>query len=108
MEIDAWKIIERDHLGRDKTLFHGVAGSRVLARGEWIKADEKMVKDGTSKTEYLSGWHVLLNKEEAEDYLKVFTTRVNQLKIVPVKVKEIRPKAHSRKPVMLARYMKYE
>jgi hypothetical protein len=107
MITQAYKIVET-HNTDVKTLFHGVAGSRTITPGTWIKAEEKLVKDGTSKTTYLSGWHVLLTKEDAEDYMKVFTTRRELLKIVPVKVKNIRPKVHSRSPVFLVKYMMLE
>jgi hypothetical protein len=108
MELKAFKIVEEDSMGQHKTLFHGLNGTRVIKRGTWLKADEKMVKDGTSKTEYLSGWHVLLERSQAVDYLKSFTTRLDKLKIVSVVVKDIRPKEHSKSPVFLAKYMKYE
>ena len=62
-----------------------------------------MVSDGTSKTKYLSGWHVLLEESHAHDYLKAFTKRLEKLKIIEVFVKEIRPKEHSRSPVFLAK-----
>lgn len=101
--IKAYKIVETDN-GKDmKTLFHGVNGTRIIKPGVWTKATEKMVKDGTSKTEYLSGWHILLNKKEAYDYLKAFTKRLEKLRIIEVFVKDIRPKEHSRSPVFLAR-----
>jgi len=101
--IKAYKIVETDN-GKDmKTLFHGVDGTRIITPGKWIKATEKMVSDGTSKTKYLSGWHVLLKKEEAHDYLKAFTKRLEKLKIIEVFVKDIRPKEHSRSPVFLAK-----
>ena len=88
-----------------KTLFHGVNGTRTIKVGVWTKAVEKMVTDGSSQTKYLSGYHVLLNKEEAYDYLKAFTKRLEKLKVIEVFVKEIRPKEHSRSPVFLAREM---
>ena len=104
--IKAYKIVETDDKGNLKTLFHGVDGTRIISTDKWIKADEKMVKDGTSKTEYLSGWHILLEKSHAMDYLKAFTTRLDRLKIVKVFVKDIRPKEHSRHPVFLAKELR--
>jgi len=41
------------------TLFHGIDGSRTMPLDTWIEADIKQVKDGTSKTSYESGFHVL-------------------------------------------------
>lgn len=104
-DIKAFKIFEEDENGL-KTLFHGVDGSRVLKPNKWITAKEKLVKDGTSKTQYLSGFHVLLNKKDAEDYMKSFSTRLEKLKIKPVLVRGLRPKEHSRSPVFLAKEMK--
>ena len=102
--IRAYKIVERHPKGH-KTLFHGVKGTRLIKPGEWIQADEKMVTDGSCQTEYLSGWHVLLEREHAVDYIKAFKTRLDLLDIIPVWVKDIRPKAHSPHPVFLAKYM---
>ena len=59
--------------GNIKTLFHGLNGSRTVPDKTWLKADKKLVRDGTSKTWYLSGWHVLKTKEECEEYLGKFT-----------------------------------
>ena len=101
--IKAYKIVETDNGTDMKTLFHGVNGTRIIKPGTWIKATEKMVKDGTSKTEYLSGWHILLHKREAHEYLKAFTKRLEKLRIIEVFVKDIRPKEHSRSPVFLAK-----
>lgn len=103
--IKAYKIVETDDSGNIKTLFHGVNGSRVIKLGAWIQATEKMVKDGSSKTKYLSGWHVLLHKNDAKEYLKSFKKRLDKLKIVEVIVKGIRPKSHSNHPVYLAKEM---
>lgn len=103
--IKAYKIVESDNRGNLKMLFHGINKSKIIAPDVWIKADEKMVKDGTSKTEYLSGWHVLLTHQGCVDYLSAFKNRLDQLHIVEVLVKEIRPKEHSPSPVFLAREM---
>ena len=63
-----YKIVNEDKPDVFKTLFHGVNKSRVLEFGKWLKAELKQVKDGTSNTTYLSGWHI----EECVEYLKVF------------------------------------
>lgn len=105
-EIVAYKIVETEDDIRLKTLFHGVGGTRTITPNSWIEADEKMVRDGTSKTWYLSGWHVLLEEAHAYDYLKSFKNRLEKLRVVPVKVKDLRPKEHSRHPVFLAKHLK--
>lgn len=103
-----YKIFETDDEGKVKTLFHGIEGSRVVPRGEVWVADEKMVRDGSTGPEYLSGFHVLPTKEDCEKYLTRFSTRLDKLVIMPVKVRKLRPKAHSNSPVMLASEMLME
>ena len=49
----AYKIVEQHGL-QLKTLFHGLHGSRTLPYGRWLTALKRDVKDGTSKTTYLS------------------------------------------------------
>ena len=101
-----YKIVEV-HKGAVKTLFHGLNGSRTIPVGEWLAADKKLVRDGTSKTQYLSGWHVLPTLKECEEYLEIFTKRLDLLCIVPCEVRgEIRPKVHSRSNVFLADQIK--
>ena len=102
----AYKIVEQ-HGPHLKTLFHGLDGTRTLPYGKWLTAVKKRVKDGTSKTTYLSGWHVLKSRSAAEDYLRAFTKRLDILKIVPVDVRgEVRLKGHSRSEVYLADQMR--
>ena len=96
--IVAWKIFEVED-GNVKTLFHGVNGSKSIRRVEIVSADEKMVIDGTNGTEYLSGFHVLLAKSVAEEYMKSFRKRTEKLRILPVFVGDLRKKEHSRSEV---------
>ena len=74
---------------------------------KWLTAVKKRVKDGTSKTTYLSGWHILLNIEECEDYLLKFTKRLDKLKIVECEARGLRPKTHSPDNVWLADQIKF-
>ena len=103
-----WKIVEHDEKsGAYKTLFHGLNGSRTLPTNEWLTAVEKMVGDGTSKTRYLSGFHILETYEDCEEYLTYFKTPKNRV-IVPCLAKgNIRPKSHSRHPVFLSKQIKF-
>jgi hypothetical protein len=98
---DYYKIVELDQKGNIKTLFHGIDGSRVLSLNTWLNAEMKFVKDGTSKTEYLSGWHILESPQECRDYLEFFKHKHNK-RIVKCKAKNVWPKSHSRHPVFLA------
>ena len=61
MDEVAFKIVEVVDDGI-RTLFHGLNGSRRMPRGIWLRADERQVKDGTSNTSYMSGWHVFLSR----------------------------------------------
>ena len=102
-----WKIVEQDEQGNYKTLFHGLNGSRTLPTDKWLTAVEKMVGDGTSKTRYLSGFHILESYEDCEEYLTYFKTPKNRV-IVPCLAKgNIRPKSHSRHPVFLSKQIKF-
>lgn len=103
-EVKAYKIVEK-HGDKIKTLFHGLNKSRIIPLNTWLEAEEKMVTDGKG-TAYLSGWHVLLDYEKAVEYLSRFTTRTELLEVVPVLVKNIRPKRHSNSDVYLAKHMK--
>ena len=103
----AFKIMERSPKGSLRTLFHALNGSRVLPLDTWIFAKMSMVKDGTSKTSYIAGWHVLPTYEDAETYLKRFRNRLERLEIIPVEVDGIIwPKAHSPSPTLLAQCMR--
>jgi len=87
-----YKIVEIDKNNNLKTLFHGIEGSRILEINKWYDADIKMVSD--NGTEYLSGFHVLLTKEETEKYLSRFKNN-RELKIVTCHYCGIRKKEHS-------------
>lgn len=100
-----WKIAEKQPDGKIKTLFHGVNGTRVITWDKWLEAVEKPVNDGSGPT-YLSGWHVLPSVEVAHSYLKRFTTRTDQLVVLPCHVRNIRRKEHADHEVYLTRYMK--
>jgi len=102
----AYKIVELVD-GNIKTLFHGVNGSRVMPKGEWIKAEYKQVTDGSGQKPYLSGWHVLLNYEDCVTYMSRFKTRLDLLNIIECDVKNARRKEHSPSPVYLAEYIKF-
>lgn len=94
-----YKIVQKN----DKTLFHGVNGSKVLEKGKWLTADIKIVSDGklSRDTNYLSGWHIIDGKENAEKYLNRFKDSSNK-KIVECYAKNIRKKEHSKSEVYLS------
>jgi len=90
-----------------KTLFHGVNKSRVLKFNEWLEADIKPVKDGTSKTTYMSGWHIMPDYESTIEYLKAFK-HTSKKRILKCRAKETWPKEHSRSDVFLAKFIYIE
>ena len=102
-----YKIVDEDKPGIFKTLFHGVNGSRILKFDEWIKADLKQVKDGTSKTIYKSGWHIAPTLEECKHYLTFFK-HTDKKKIVKCQAKNVWQKAHSRSDIYLAEFIMIE
>lgn len=100
-----YKIVDKDSKGNYKALFHGVGGSRFLPVGEWLESEQKTVRDGSSGTQYLSGWHIMMNLDECQEYLKRFT--VSGRVIVEVDVKgRIWPKEHSPSNVHLCKWIK--
>jgi hypothetical protein len=112
----AYRIVEVKN-GNPYTLFHGLPNplfdwpnngakrSREIFRGIWLKADKKLVRDGTGPY-YLSGFNVLLTREGLEKYMERFTA-LRELRIVEIEVRgELRPKEHSRSEVWLADEMR--
>lgn len=96
-----YKIVEKDEKGNLKTLYHGVNNSKTLKFNRWLTAENKIVKDGSGKTRYRSGFHLLSSLEDCLDYLKLFRKTANKI-IVKCKAKKVRPKEHSKKPVFMA------
>ena len=103
MEV-GYKLVDyRD--GRVCFLYHGVSGSMTVPFNTWIKADKKLVSDGTGK-KYLSGFHFFKKLNDAKVYINKFTTRKHLKRIVRIYVRKIWKKDHSRSPVYLAEDMK--
>lgn len=97
-----YKIMDKNLKGEIQTLFHGINGTKVLEPHKWIKGAKKIVSDGSGKRKYMSGFHVLPSYQECKDYLKRFTNLEPKV-IVKCNIKgDIRPKAHSTSPVVLA------
>ena len=99
--ITVYKICDRVN-DKVKTLFHGVNGSRVIPFGVWMTAENKRVRDGTSETWYISGFHIFRNLEDALEYLKMFPKHRKLKIIVQGEAQKLRPKAHSPSPTELA------
>lgn len=93
--------------GIPAALFHATAaGTRAFPVGQVLKATDKLVRDGTGKKWYRSGFHTLPTYETCLGYLKRFTKR-EDLCIAMVEIGgEIWPKPKSRSPVQLSTEMK--
>jgi len=100
-----YKIVDKDPKGNFKALFHGVGGSRDLPVGEWVRSEQKMVRDGSVGTQYLSGWHIMMNLDECQEYLSRFTVGTRVIVMVDVKGK-IWPKSHSPSNVHLCEWIR--
>ncbi len=102
-----YKIVDKDRHGNFKALFHGICGTKVIPVGEWVRSEQKMVRDGSVGTKYLSGWHIMMNLDEAQEYLSRFTApNLNRI-LVMVDVRgKIWSKAHSPSNVHLCEEIK--
>jgi hypothetical protein len=113
-----YKIVDKDKKGNFKALFHGIDGSRIIPVDEWVKSEQKMVRDGSIGTKYKSGWHIMKDHEyksgwhimkdydECQQYLFMFTADKPRV-IVRVKVKgKMWAKEHSPSNIWLCEYIK--
>jgi len=90
-----YKIVDKDRHGNFKMLFHGIDGSKIIPVGEWVKSERKAVRDGSVGTVYVSGWHIMMNLDEAQEYLSKFTANLERV-LVEVDVRgKIWSKEHS-------------
>lgn len=97
-----YKIVEKKN-DNIKTLSHGVNRSRKLERGKWLEAEEKLISDGSSKTKYLSGFHILESFEDAKNYLEKNFQKKDNRSIIVCFAKGVRRKEHSPYNVFLAK-----
>lgn len=80
------------------SLFHTTNGSRVIPQNQWNKAKSAIVKDGINGTPYLSGWHFLSTKQDADNFLeRMFRIKKNRRVIKCYLRGNIREKQHSTK-----------
>lgn len=108
----AFRLVEVKE-GSPYTLFHGIPNdisgtkrTRKLPLGKWIRAENKLVSDGTSKHKHISGFNVLLDLSKMREYAKRFSAD-RDLRLIPIDIKgESRKKPYSRSGVWLADWMK--
>ena len=99
--LKCYKIMELAADGKSyRTLFHGVKGNRTMPFYTWIKAERKWSGEGGKK--YWTGFHVILDREKCERYLKRFSQSKKTRVIVRCIAKNLRPKESSRGMVFLA------
>jgi len=105
----AWRLL-RVKNADPWTLFHGFHGSRRLPYNKELRAIETQVWNPGKKGQgpgFISGWHVILDRDECIDYLKRFTDK-SDLIVAKVYVARLRKKPRATSNVHLARYMKID
>lgn len=92
-----YKIVDKDSKDNYKTLFHGIRGSKIIPVDKWVRSERKIVRDGSVGTQYTSGWHIMMNFDECQNYLSRFTSiKGHERTIVEIDVRgKIWPKEHS-------------
>ena len=71
--LKVWKIfdtrIDKNGIEQPCTLFHGLHGSRMLKVGKWMKAEKRMVTDGSRTIAFESGFHGFKTQKEVRAWL---------------------------------------
>jgi hypothetical protein len=84
--------------GKVMSLFHGTNRSRVIPIDVWHKANIKTVKEGTNGKPYMSGWHFLKSKADADSFFeRMFRAKENRYVIRCYVRGNIRPKSNSKR-----------
>jgi len=107
---EAWRLL-RVKDGRPHTLFHGFHGSRALVQDKVLAAVERDVwnpgKRSRGTPSFLSGWHVIFDKGDCEEYLGRFTN-CHDIVVTRVLVACCRPKPRATSRVHLAKFLKID
>ena len=74
-----------------KNLYWALEGSRTIEFDTWLSGEKRWARDGGDSKKYLTGIHVLLDKDHITEYLKNFRTDKDR-RTLEVYVKNIRPK----------------
>ena len=74
-----------------KNLFRGIEGSRTIPVDKWLRAENRMSVDGSGQEPYLTGIHVLKDKEKAIKYLDNFRKPKERI-IIKCLAKDLRQK----------------
>ena len=107
----AYRLVEYKN-GGPYSLFHGMSIDNKRTRrfpvGQWIKAERKMVIDGSGQNPYLSGFNILMDLKLMAKYANRFKAD-RELRLIEVEVKgKICPKPHSNSGVWLAEWMRID
>lgn len=106
---EAWRLL-RVKNGQPHTLFHGFHGSRQLVQDKTLRAVERQVWNPGKRGKgpgFISGWHVIADKSECEDYLLRFTSD-DDMVVCRVTAGVLSDKPRATSNVQLARYMRID
>lgn len=111
MLAEAWKLFRVGN-GQPYTLFHAHHGVCHLPLNEVLTAVERQVWNPGKRRGpgFISGWHVLFDKEECEEYLERFSEYPEcghrRIVVARISVARTRAKPRATSNVRLARYMR--
>lgn len=94
-------VIEKEEL---RNLFRGIDGTRTIPFDSWLRAENKWSVDSSNQDPYLTGIHVLKEKDIAINYLKTNFRKERERVIVKCLAKDLRPKPTNSK-VFLADWL---
>lgn len=97
MSVVAYKVFESKD-GDPYFMFYGINGSRRVELDKTLKCVKKLVRDGTGKRWYMSGFHVYADKNVLQQFLKTLKIRkdryVVEVQAPVITRKHERSKAH--------------
>lgn len=84
---------------------HGHEGSRLMPLDTWIKAECKLVRDGSGSKYYKSAFHVFTAESKLVEWATSIKKSVGNTIITPIYAKFLKPKPNSRYKLYLADYI---
>lgn len=98
----AYKAFRVDALGRPRFLFHGNHGSTLVTLDTWMRAQNKVVRDGNGERYYESGFHACMTLAEMERWRA--QTKYKYV-VVEVEVRQFQLKRGAKQEIILADYL---
>jgi len=94
--------------GKLYSLFHGTNHTRYIPLNTWMKAEEKLMRDGSGKSYYISGFHVMPDLDEVRTWFNKAFKFAQDRVIVKCEIKDgsLRKKDHSKYGIFLTSEMK--